>query len=168
LVALLIETVSTQLQGLASVFRRKITTDMTLTYHKILAKHVDDESFIRACEYVLEHEALFPPPSLLLRLSRETSRNRGQIGEPFIRGVKPEMSLREYLEAVEGRGSLPARDDAFVDVLERLVYEETVETHPRKDDESSETYIGRLSAVAVNHLARLREKEQERKAGGNA
>jgi len=164
---MLIETVSVQLHGLAAVFRRKVTTDMISTYHKILAKHVDDASFVRACEYVLEHEALFPPPSLLLRLSRETLRNRGQIGEPFIRGLKPEMSLRDYLDAVESRGSLPARDDAFVDTTERLVYEETVETHPQKPSESDQTYIQRLSSVAVNHLARLREKEQARKAGGN-
>ena len=166
--AMLIETVSVQLHGLAAVFRRKVTTDMISTYHKILARHVDDASFVWACEYVLEHEALFPPPSLLLRLSRETLRNRNQIGEAFIRGVKPDVSLREYLDGIEGRGLMPARDDNFADVTERLVYEEAVETHPRKPGEDLLAYVQRLSARATEHLAKLREREEAEKARGVA
>jgi hypothetical protein len=120
-----IETVGIQLHMMASVFRRKVSTEMIVTYHAILDRHVREESeFVRACEYVLEHEQQFPAPALLLTLSRESSRNRREIGDPWIKDPagEPMAPLREWLDALASYRGV-AWNGNFKDAMERAVWE---------------------------------------------
>lgn len=123
-----IETVGLQLHLLASAFRRKISSDQITAYHAVLDRHIHDErEFIRACEFVLESEANFPPVSLLLRLSREASRNRSELGVPWVRdhAKKPLGSLRDWTEAVDRGKPVPGAGN-FKDAMEAAVWEEAV------------------------------------------
>jgi hypothetical protein len=120
-----IETVGIQLHLMASVFRRKVSTEMIVTYHAILDRHVREESeFVRACEYVLEHEQQFPAPALLLTLSRESSRNRREIGDPWIKDPagEPMAPLREWLDALASYRGV-AWNGNFKDAMERATWE---------------------------------------------
>ena len=82
---------------LGSAFRRKVSAETTLIYHRILHTKLDRQQFETAVREVVEHEEEFPTVSKLLTYGEAVTRSDGV---PHVHG----MPLAEYLDrAREGR-----------------------------------------------------------------
>lgn len=156
--------VSQGLSILGSAYRRKISAELILVYHRVLSRHLHQEQFEDAVNAVLEHENNFPSVATLLMYGRASSRHRRERGEPYVH----DMPLREYLEWVGDRGRpAPPDDGRFASEIERLIYEDAAVTEragydPSKGEDATLRYIERICAKAEGEQIRLRQFEEGR------
>lgn len=158
------EDVAVGLNVLASAYRRKLSAEMTLVYHRVLHRYLTPEQFEDAVNSVLEHEKTFPAPALLLTYGRASSRNRHERGEPYV----DDTPLRSLLDQVQDRGlPLPPTEAQFKGTVERLEYEDAVVTQgiPKTngvDDDGILKGIQLIAARAEGNLAKIAELEKAR------
>lgn len=148
------ETVATQLHLMASAFRRKISPEQVAVYHAVLDRHVRDErEFVAACEFVLENETNFPPVALLLKLSREYSRQKAEIGIPWVRDSRKQLlsTLREWLDDLDS-GRPVSAGGRWASEDERRTYEQAVRENERRPGEGSIEYARRLACIATESV----------------
>ncbi len=151
------ESVAEGLAILASAYRRKISAEMTLVYHRVLHMHLHEDQFEDAVQSVLEHEKTFPPPSVLLTYGRAASRHRRERGEPYV----DDTPLRSLLDTIHDRGlPLPPTEAQFANTIERLEYEDAVVTQgvPKTngvDDEGVLDGVRRIAAKAEDNLVKI-------------
>jgi hypothetical protein len=159
------ESVAEGLAILASAYRRKISAEMTLVYHRVLHRHLVEHQFEDAVNSVLEHEKTFPTPSVLLTYGRSFSRNKHERGEPYV----DDTPLRSLLEAVHDRGlPLPPTEVQFSSTIERLEYEDAVVTQgiPKTNgvnDEGILDGVRRIATKAEENMAKIAAMEAARR-----
>ncbi len=85
------ESVAEGVALLGSAFRRRVSAETTLIYHRILHDKLDQKQFETAVREAIEHEEEFPTVSKLLKYGEAISTVEGT---PHVQGVP----LAEYLE----------------------------------------------------------------------
>jgi len=164
------ETVAEGMAILASAYRRRISAEMTLVYHRVLGRHLHQDQFEDAVNAVLENEKTFPSVATVLMYGRASSRHRHEKGTPHVCGT----SMREYLDQVGDRTQpAPPHDERFASDIERLMYEDAAVTERGGYDPMGEwepggehgalAYIERICAKAEGERIRLRDFEESRK-----
>lgn len=154
-----ITVVGEQLHGLGSVFRRKVSADMVTAYHNVLDRRIGEDEFVESVMGIMEHETSFPAPSLILQYARSWSRNRWELGEPYVY----ETRLGEFLDQLEGKGPLPATESQFANMVERLEYEDAVVTAGEPPIGQGEDdllhWIQGIAEKAEGNLAKIAEMD---------
>lgn len=92
------ETVAEGLAILGSAFRRRISAETILVYHRVLHERLDEKQFETAVKECVEHEDEFPTAATLLRRGESVSRFEGV---PYVRLEGQEVPLREYLDRIK-------------------------------------------------------------------
>lgn len=113
---------------------------------------------------ILEHETSFPAPSHILSYARSYSRNKLELGEPYI----GETALVEMLDQIEAKGPLPPSEMQFSNMVERLEYEDAVVTAgppPIGQEGELLKWIQGIATKAEGNLAKIRKMDAARKKG---
>jgi hypothetical protein len=163
------ESVAEGMAILASAFRRRLSGEMTLVYHRVLSRHLHEDQFEDAVNAVLENEKTFPSVATVLMYGRASSRHRHEAGTAYVGDVP----LRDYAEWVADRSRpSPPWDRLFKSDVERLMYEDAAVTerggyNPARaleggGEHGALAYIERICAKAEGERIRLREFEDRR------
>lgn len=153
------ETVAVQLAGLATLFGRRIGPERMAAYHRVLERRMTDEEFIGACSWLAENgEAKIPTPQELLKLGKQSLRDRHEKGTPVLRlGDDFDIPLAEVFSTMEQGKTLYLGDhDGFASRIERLEYEDAASQLEREPGEHPVAYARRIALLADAGMSRIR------------
>jgi hypothetical protein len=88
------EEVAAGVAALGSAFRRRVSAETTLIYHRVLHEKLDSKQFQAAIREIIEKEEEFPTVSKIIDYGDAVPRATG--GTPHVHG----MPLSDYLDRV--------------------------------------------------------------------
>lgn len=158
------ETVAVQLAGLATLFGRRIGPERIAAYHRVLERRMNDEEFVGACSWLAENgEAKIPTPQELLKLGKQSLRDRHERGTPVVRIAEDfDLTLTEIFGTLEQGKTVYLGDyDGFSDRIERLEYEDAASQTERQPGEHPIAYARRIAMKADAAMSRIRAMQAD-------